>query len=85
MEIFFNLEGCWSFTHFITTQFLIFYQQLKKLSNNVKVLGNILQNQLKNILLNIKNRGGLKMIYDYLIVGSGLYGATCAYELKKEG
>jgi len=23
------------------------------------------------------------MIYDYLIVGSGLYGATCAYELKK--
>ena len=25
------------------------------------------------------------MIYDYLIVGSGLYGATCAYELKKRG
>ncbi len=24
-------------------------------------------------------------IYDYLIVGSGLYGATCAYELKKKG
>lgn len=24
------------------------------------------------------------MIYDYLIVGSGLYGATCAYELKKK-
>ena len=24
-------------------------------------------------------------MYDYLIVGSGLYGATCAYELKKRG
>ncbi|MCM1131655.1 MAG: UDP-galactopyranose mutase [Roseburia sp.] len=24
-------------------------------------------------------------MYDYLIVGSGLYGATCAYELKKKG
>lgn len=25
------------------------------------------------------------MNYDYLIVGSGLYGSTCAYELKKRG
>lgn len=24
-------------------------------------------------------------LYDYLIVGSGLYGAVCAYELKKKG
>jgi len=24
-------------------------------------------------------------MYDYLIVGSGLYGSTCAYELKKRG
>jgi len=24
-------------------------------------------------------------MYDYLIVGSGLYGAVCAYELKKQG
>ena len=24
-------------------------------------------------------------MYDYLIVGSGLYGAVCAYELKKRG
>ena len=24
-------------------------------------------------------------MYDYLIVGSGLYGATCAHELKKIG
>ena len=25
------------------------------------------------------------MVYDYLIVGSGLYGAVCAYELTKKG
>ena len=25
------------------------------------------------------------MKYDYLIVGSGLYGAICAYELNKKG
>ena len=24
-------------------------------------------------------------MYDYLIVGSGLYGSICAYELKKKG
>jgi UDP-galactopyranose mutase len=24
-------------------------------------------------------------IYDYLIVGSGLYGSICAYELNKKG
>ena len=24
-------------------------------------------------------------MYDYLIVGSGLYGAICAYELNKKG
>jgi len=24
-------------------------------------------------------------MYDYIIVGSGLYGAVCAYELKKQG
>ena len=25
------------------------------------------------------------MKYDYLIVGSGLFGSTCAHELKKKG
>lgn len=25
------------------------------------------------------------MMYDYLIVGSGLYGAVFAYEMKKRG
>ena len=25
------------------------------------------------------------MYYDYLIVGSGLYGSICAYELTKKG
>lgn len=30
--------------------------------------------------MNIKNN-----MYDYLIVGAGLYGATCAYELNKKG
>ena len=27
----------------------------------------------------------MKKNYDYLIVGSGLFGATCAYELSKAG
>ena len=26
-----------------------------------------------------------QLMYDYLIIGSGLYGATCAYELNKNG
>ena len=31
------------------------------------------------------NRGAMKKNYDYLIVGTGLFAATCAYELNKRG
>ena len=27
----------------------------------------------------------MSKIYDYIIVGSGLFGSTCAYELNKKG
>ena len=31
------------------------------------------------------NYGAMKKNYDFLIVGAGLFGATCAYELNKRG
>ena len=29
--------------------------------------------------------GGIKIMYDYLVVGSGLYGSIFAYEANKKG
>ena len=33
----------------------------------------------------VRRQDGVRIMYDYLIVGSGLYGAICAYELNKRG
>jgi UDP-galactopyranose mutase len=40
---------------------------------------------IKKIYKTSEVKEGNKMKYDYLIVGSGLYGAVCAYELNKKG
>lgn len=37
------------------------------------------------VFIKITNQGGWKMNVDYLVVGSGLFGSTFAYEAAKRG
>lgn len=37
------------------------------------------------IIMSINRKVEFKMKYDFVIVGAGLYGSVCAYELKKKG